>query len=94
MMNNYFVFGGVRRDIFDLGDVKDFLKILKNKIKDYERIIDRNPIFKQRNLDEEDVEETSTVKVSSTVSDDNAFNEQEIHYYEQEKDHGGISIGI
>ncbi len=50
MMNNYFVFGGVRRDIFDLGDVKDFLKILKNKIKDYERIIDRNPIFKQRTI--------------------------------------------
>lgn len=48
MMNNYFVFGGIRRDIFDLNDVEDFLTILKTKIKDYEKIIDANPIFRQR----------------------------------------------
>lgn len=48
MMNNYFVFGGVRRDIFDLEDVEEFLKILYQKIKDYEKIIDGNPIFRQR----------------------------------------------
>ena len=48
MMNNYFVFGGVRRDIFDLEDVEKILMILPEKIKDYERIITENPIFLQR----------------------------------------------
>lgn len=48
MMNNYFIFGGVRRDILDIEDVEEFLEILKTKIKDYERIIDSNPIFLQR----------------------------------------------
>ena len=50
MMNNYFVFGGVRRDIFDLEDVENFLKILPEKIKDYEKIITDNPIFRQRTV--------------------------------------------
>lgn len=47
----------------------------------YREIIDdvkNNPIFKQRNLDDEDVEETSTVKVTSTVNDDNASIFEEI----------------
>ena len=48
MMNNYFVFGGLRRDIFDTDDIEEFLKILPAKIKDYESIIDKNPIFQQR----------------------------------------------
>lgn len=48
MMNNYFVFGGVRRDIFDLNDVEDILNLLPKKVKDYERIITENPIFAQR----------------------------------------------
>ncbi len=50
MMNNYFVFGGVRHDIFDLDDVEEFLKILQNKIQDYNKIITDNPIFVQRTL--------------------------------------------
>ena len=48
MMNNYFVFGGVRRDIFDLNDVEEILNLLPKKVKDYERIITENPIFAQR----------------------------------------------
>lgn len=48
MMNNYFVFGGVRRDIFDLEDVEAIIKVLPDKLKDYENIITENPIFKQR----------------------------------------------
>ncbi|MBR2430141.1 NADH-quinone oxidoreductase subunit D [bacterium] len=48
MMNNFFVFGGVRRDIFDLDDVENILKILDKKILDYEKIITKNPIFEQR----------------------------------------------
>ena len=48
MMNNYFVFGGVRHDIFDLDDVENILKTLDKKIPDYENIITENPIFLQR----------------------------------------------
>jgi NADH-quinone oxidoreductase subunit D len=48
MMNNYFVFGGVRRDIFGLEDVEEILNILHKKLKDYENIITENPIFLQR----------------------------------------------
>lgn len=50
MMNNYFVFGGVRRDIFDLEDVENILKTLDKKVLDYERIITENPIFLQRTM--------------------------------------------
>lgn len=48
MMNNYFVFGGVRRDIFDLDDVEKIIKTLEKKVIDYENIITQNPIFLQR----------------------------------------------
>ena len=48
MMNNYFVFGGVRRDVFDLDDVENILKTLDKKVSDYEKIITENPIFLQR----------------------------------------------
>ena len=48
MMNNYFVFGGVRHDIFDLEDVELILKTLDKKVIDYENIITDNPIFLQR----------------------------------------------
>jgi NADH-quinone oxidoreductase subunit D len=48
MMNNYFVFGGVRRDVFDLDDVENILKTLDKKVLDYEKIITENPIFLQR----------------------------------------------
>ena len=50
MMNNYFVFGGVRGDIFDTEDIESFLDVLREKIKDYENIIDINPIFQQRTI--------------------------------------------
>lgn len=50
MMNNYFVFGGVRRDIFDLDDVKSIIGILPEKLNDYEKLITENPIFRQRTL--------------------------------------------
>ena len=50
MMNNYFVFGGVRRDIIDLEDVEHIIKILPEKLKDYKNIITNNPIFKQRTV--------------------------------------------
>lgn len=48
MMNNYFVFGGVRRDLFDLDDVELILKTLDKKVVDYEKLITQNPIFETR----------------------------------------------
>ena len=48
MMYNYFTFGGARRDIDYLEDVKEIISILPEKIKDYERIITENPIFLSR----------------------------------------------
>ena len=51
MMYNYFVFGGVRKDIDYLEDIEEIIKILPSKIKDYERIITDNPIFMKRTKD-------------------------------------------
>ena len=48
MMNNYFVFGGVRRDIDYLDSVEKILKVLPKKLIDYENLITENPIFRQR----------------------------------------------
>ena len=48
MMYNYFVFGGVRKDIEYLEDIEEIIKILPSKINDYEKIITDNPIFLQR----------------------------------------------
>lgn len=48
MMYNYFVFGGVRKDIEALEDIEKILDILPQKLKDYEKIITNNPIFLQR----------------------------------------------
>ena len=48
MMYNYFVFGGVRKDIEYLEDIEEIIKILPNKLNDYEKIITDNPIFLQR----------------------------------------------
>ena len=50
MMYNYFVFGGVRRDISDLQDVEEILRILPEKLEDYEKIITENPIFIRRTV--------------------------------------------
>lgn len=51
MMNNYFVFGGVRHDIFALEDVENILKILDKKVSDYEKLITENPIFLKRTFE-------------------------------------------
>ena len=48
MMYNYFVFGGVRKDIEYLEDIEEIIKILPSKINDYEKIITDNPIFLTR----------------------------------------------
>ena len=48
MMYNYFVFGGVRKDIDYLYDIEDIINIIPAKLNDYEKIISENPIFIQR----------------------------------------------
>ena len=48
MMYNYFVFGGVRKDIDYLEDIEEIIKILPSKINDYEKIITNNSIFLAR----------------------------------------------
>ena len=48
MMYNYFVFGGVRKDIDYLEDIEEILKVLPQKLDDYEKIITDNPIFLTR----------------------------------------------
>ena len=48
MMYNYFVFGGVRKDIGYLEDVEEIISVLPQKIDDYEKIITENPIFLRR----------------------------------------------
>ena len=48
MMYNYFVFGGVRKDIEYLEDVEEIISVLPQKIDDYEKIITENPIFLRR----------------------------------------------
>ncbi len=48
MMNNYFVYGGVRHDIFALDDIECIINTIEKKILDYENIITENPIFLQR----------------------------------------------
>ena len=50
MMNNYFVFGGVRRDIFDLNDVENIIKTINEKTYEYEQLINENPIFLKRTI--------------------------------------------
>lgn len=48
MMYNYFVFGGVRKDIEYIEDIEEIIKVLPRKIDDYEKIITDNPIFVAR----------------------------------------------
>lgn len=48
MMYNYFVFGGVRKDIDYLEEVEEIISILPERIDDYEKIITENPIFLTR----------------------------------------------
>ncbi len=48
MMYNYFVFGGVRKDIDYIEDIAEIVRVLPEKIEDYEKIITDNPIFIQR----------------------------------------------
>lgn len=51
MMYNYFVFGGVRHDIDFLEDVEEIISVIPKKLKDYEKLIEENPIFIRRTIE-------------------------------------------
>lgn len=53
MMYNYYIFGGVRFDVTQewLDKVLDFVKVMPEKILDYEHLISTNPIFRSRCVD-------------------------------------------
>lgn len=50
MMYNYFTFGGIKEDVKDsmLNEIMDFVDFMPKKIRDYENIITKNPIFLKR----------------------------------------------
>lgn len=50
MMYNYFVFGGVRKDIEYLEDIENIIQILPKKLDEYEKLITENPIFLRRTV--------------------------------------------
>ncbi len=66
MMYNYFVFGGVRKDIEYLEDIEEIIKILPYKLNDYEKIITDNLIFLQRTKGKGVLEPTTALNYSIT----------------------------
>ncbi len=66
MMYNYFVFGGVRKDIDYLDDIEEIVKILPQKIIDYEKIITDNPIFITRTKNKGILEPDTALNYSIT----------------------------
>ena len=66
MMYNYFVFGGVRRDIDYLEDVEEILSILPSKLDDYEKLIEENPIFRRRVLNKGVLEKETALNYAIT----------------------------
>ena len=66
MMYNYFVFGGVIRDIDYLEDVDEILSILPSKLKDYENLIEKNPIFIRRVVNKGILEKETALNYSIT----------------------------
>ena len=66
MMYYYFVFGGVRRDIDYLEDVDEILSILPSKLKDYENLIEKNPIFIRRVVNKGVLEKETALNYSIT----------------------------
>ena len=66
MMYNYFVFGGLRHDIEYLEDIEQIIKVLPDKIRDYERIITDNPIFRSRTMGKGILDIKTALKYSVT----------------------------
>ena len=50
LMYNFFTFGGVRGDISDFEEIEEIIDVISLKLKDYESLIEKNPIFISRTL--------------------------------------------
>lgn len=66
MMYNYFVFGGVRHDIGFLEDVEEIISVIPKKLKDYEKLIEENPIFIRRTIEKGVLDKETALNYSIT----------------------------
>ncbi len=66
MMYNYFVFGGVRYDIDFIDDIEKIIKVLPEKLDDYEKIITENPIFLSRTKNKGILDSNTALNYSRT----------------------------
>ena len=92
MMYNYFVFGGVRRDIDYLEDVEEILSILPSKLDDYEKLIEENPIFIRRVLNKGILEKETALNYAITGVNLRASG-VDFDYREQDYLYKGFDIG-
>ena len=92
MMYNYFVFGGVRRDIDYLEDVEEILSILPSKLDDYEKLIEENPIFIRRVLNKGVLEKETALNYAITGVNLRASG-VDFDYREQDYLYKGFDIG-
>ncbi len=92
MMYNYFVFGGVRRDIDFLEDVEEILSILPSKLDDYEKLIEENPIFRRRVLNKGVLEKETALNYAITGVNLRASG-VDFDYREQDYLYKGFDIG-
>ena len=92
MMYNYFVFGGVRRDIDYLEDVEEILSILPSKLDDYEKLIEENPIFRRRVLNKGILEKETALNYAITGVNLRASG-VDFDYREQDYLYKGFDIG-
>lgn len=92
MMYNYFVFGGVRRDIDFLEDVEEILSILPSKLDDYEKLIEENPIFIRRVVNKGVLEKETALNYAITGVNLRA-SEVDYDYRKQDYLYKGFDIG-
>lgn len=92
MMYNYFVFGGVRRDIDFLEDVEEILSILPSKLDDYEKLIEENPIFIRRVVNKGVLEKETALNYAITGVNLRASG-VDYDYREQDYLYKGFDIG-
>ena len=92
MMYNYFVFGGVRRDIDYLEDVEEILSVLPSKLDDYEKLIEKNSIFIRRVVNKGVLEKETALNYAITGVNLRASG-IDFDYREQDYLYKGFDIG-
>ena len=66
MMYNYFVFGGVRHDIQYMEDIEEIVRVIPQKLNEYEKLITDNPIFLKRTVNKGVLEQSTALNYSIT----------------------------